>query len=296
MKVIGYHGTTKEGADGIRSGTFKQSENPWDWMGFGAYFWLDAPTRAFAWAKELAKRKNSSPIVVKAEISLNHCLDLTDTRFNGLLRMAFLLYAKNYLASTEPVIKQEPLVLFRHPIDDVITGLTEPWYPADAKFGRNRLDCKIANLSCIAYEDHFGNAPWSLRASFTEGYPFYFHSFFHSRSHVQIAVRETTRALSNLEFLDERSMADVELELVKFQRDIENLKVFLKGIGWKDDNDKDSLYHIDEALAKSRDNTLDDAAKTQILAKLEKHMLAMSNEREKSFFGEVKVALASFLR
>lgn len=42
--VCGYHGTTLARADAIlENGQFQLSQNPWDWLGDGVYFWQDAP-------------------------------------------------------------------------------------------------------------------------------------------------------------------------------------------------------------------------------------------------------------
>ena len=53
--VLGYHGCQKEFAGGVRSGqiTFAQwkpSQNQYDWLGEGIYFWEGSRTRAEQWA------------------------------------------------------------------------------------------------------------------------------------------------------------------------------------------------------------------------------------------------------
>jgi len=52
--VLGYHGCDLALAQKIVSGEEKMwgSENPWDWLGHGTYFWEDSPARALHWAEE----------------------------------------------------------------------------------------------------------------------------------------------------------------------------------------------------------------------------------------------------
>ena len=46
-EVYGYHGTTKDVALEIKRNGFRASENAYDWLGDGVYFWQDAPSRAW---------------------------------------------------------------------------------------------------------------------------------------------------------------------------------------------------------------------------------------------------------
>jgi hypothetical protein len=79
--VLGYHGCDPEFADALISGTlpvseWTPSENPYDWLGKGIYFWEHAPERAQAWGEGG---------VVGALIQLGRCLDLTDVTYTELL-------------------------------------------------------------------------------------------------------------------------------------------------------------------------------------------------------------------
>ena len=53
--VYGYHGCCKSVADSILSGldVLLSSDNDYDWLGTGIYFWEEAPARAYEWAKNL---------------------------------------------------------------------------------------------------------------------------------------------------------------------------------------------------------------------------------------------------
>src|SRR5580658_2929728 len=79
--VIGYHGCDLRVARRIISSKedFKPSENAWDWIGHGVYFWEDSHARAERWTQEECQREGShikDPVVAGAVIDLGHCLNL----------------------------------------------------------------------------------------------------------------------------------------------------------------------------------------------------------------------------
>lgn len=53
--VLGYHGCDASvGERLLRNSPFKNSENSYDWLGHGIYFWESNPDRALDWAREVA--------------------------------------------------------------------------------------------------------------------------------------------------------------------------------------------------------------------------------------------------
>ena len=65
----------------LHGGSLKPSNNSYDWLGHGVYFWENNEQRAFQFAQEASKRTSSSikePFVIGAVIDLGYCLDLTD--------------------------------------------------------------------------------------------------------------------------------------------------------------------------------------------------------------------------
>jgi hypothetical protein len=71
--VIGYHGCDLRVARKVLSGKddFRPSENAWDWLGHGVYFWEDSRLRAEQWAQEESRRHGSQikhPVVAGAVI------------------------------------------------------------------------------------------------------------------------------------------------------------------------------------------------------------------------------------
>ncbi len=88
--VYGYHGCTQALADELISGgrsvaAWPRSQNEYDWLGNGIYFWEHGPNRAREWS--LANGRGGG--VVGAHIQLGRCLDLMDTRHTALLARAF---------------------------------------------------------------------------------------------------------------------------------------------------------------------------------------------------------------
>ena len=77
--ILGYHGCEEDVADRLVKGTpFKPSDNDYDWLGPGIYFWEANPRRGLDFAHELKSRgKVEKPAVVGAVIELGWCLDLT---------------------------------------------------------------------------------------------------------------------------------------------------------------------------------------------------------------------------
>ncbi len=86
--IVGYHGCDEEVVTKVLAGneSLKPSENTFDWMGKGIYFWEYGPHRAFDFAKEQKRRDEKNdrtirihkPDVLGAYINLGTCLDLAD--------------------------------------------------------------------------------------------------------------------------------------------------------------------------------------------------------------------------
>ena len=67
--VVGYHGCDKAVVEKVllQSQHLNPSDNPWDWLGKGIYFWEFGPQRALAFAREQqARGKVDEPAVIGA--------------------------------------------------------------------------------------------------------------------------------------------------------------------------------------------------------------------------------------
>ncbi len=91
--VLAYHGCDRAVGERLLAGTkFKRSENDYDWLGSGIYFWESNPQRGLDFACESAIRKGSKirePYVVGAIVDLGACLDLTTANSIALVRIAY---------------------------------------------------------------------------------------------------------------------------------------------------------------------------------------------------------------
>ncbi len=167
--VLGYHGCDRKVGEQLLGGKpFRLSNNEYDWLGPGIYFWEANPRRALDFARETAQRKPASvkePFVVGAVIDLGLCLDLTTTIGIKWVKIAYTSLAKSAAAG----------------------GVALPANKPD-RLQRN-LDCAvIRHLHKIMLESEEPSVD-SVKGIFTEGKPIYPDSGFYEKTHIQIAVR-----------------------------------------------------------------------------------------------------------
>ena len=62
--VLGFHACERKIGEEILKGTkgFKASENDFDWLGNGMYFWGNSPSRAKSYGIELKEKRNEFEI------------------------------------------------------------------------------------------------------------------------------------------------------------------------------------------------------------------------------------------
>ena len=95
--IFGYHGCDRKLGEAVLAGkkTLVPSQNGYDWLGAGIYFWENAPERALEWAKNCVSNPKRSkgqikePFVLGAIIDLGLCLNLTDVGQMEILRTAY---------------------------------------------------------------------------------------------------------------------------------------------------------------------------------------------------------------
>lgn len=146
---------------------FKPSENVYDWLGFGIYFWEANPMRGLGFANEAMARRGSKikkPTVIGAVIDLGDCLDLLSSASVELVRIAY-----DSLIETLEAADKEP--------------------PNNKGRLHRPLDCAVIEHLHGIYESTPGRRFDSVRAAFTEGNPVYPDAGFDAKTHIQIAVR-----------------------------------------------------------------------------------------------------------
>ena len=167
--IVAYHGCDNPTAERILRGEpFKGSQNSYDWLGSGIYFWEYGVDRALRFAEfQKEQGKVRKPAVVGALIQLGQCLDLMDTRYTLDLARAYVLFKKANRAAKLPLPKNE--------------GRTP-----DRKL--RRRDCAVLNFYLKRLGER-GVAYDSVRCAFVEGGRAFPGSGIFEESHVQICIR-----------------------------------------------------------------------------------------------------------
>ena len=168
--VLGYHGCDESVGEGLLSGEdFKPSQNDYDWLGSGIYFWQTNPRRGLDWARELQQRRSDirTPFVVGAVLDLGFCLDLLSTNGTESVRLAF----ESFRASVARTGKELPSNTGGH---DLLL---------------RRLDCAVINHLHKVREAEKLPPLDTVRGVFIEGSRIYADSGFREKTHIQICVR-----------------------------------------------------------------------------------------------------------
>lgn len=174
--VLGFHGCDKSLVDKVLTGdkTLKNSDNEYDWLGHGVYFWENSVSRAFEFAQFLKDhpRKSRSPIekpaVIGAIINLGYCLDLLDYSNLQLLKSAYEVLKISHDASN---------------------------FPQNIKIGELKelmlrdLDCAVIETLHKIMEKEEKRKFDSVKGVFFEGAELYPGAGFREKDHIQICIR-----------------------------------------------------------------------------------------------------------
>lgn len=146
----------------------RPSDNPWDWLGPGIYFWEDNPYRALSYAIDCAQKKQKfsgeirTPFVIGAIIEIGKCLNLVEPNSIEIIRKAY---------------------------DHLKAELKRKGQPMPVNNGANRaLDCAV-----IKYLHEMnkidGDPPYdTIRSPFHEGEPIYEQANFTTGLHIEVCV------------------------------------------------------------------------------------------------------------
>lgn len=169
FQVTAFHSCDKEVGLSVLNGknNLLPSNNRWDWLGEGIYFWEQNPYRALEYAKESSKGEQfnkvriKNPFVLGALIDLGNCLNLVESQSLQILSEAYSGLQKLMDELDEPIPKNK---------------------------GNNRaLDCAVIKF---VHQSRKGKYPPfdTIRAAFSEGREAYPGANFTVRHHVQICV------------------------------------------------------------------------------------------------------------
>jgi hypothetical protein len=173
--VLGFHGCSREIGEAVLAGRaqLQRSDNDYDWLGPGIYFWEDDPERALQFAADAAERnpkitrgKILSPFVLGAIIDPGLCFNLLDSSALRELRDGYDSLARALAAC----------------------GVPMPENVIGADQLKRKLDCATINAMHGIREMVGIRAYDSVRGAFWEGGELYPGAKMSSKGHVQIAV------------------------------------------------------------------------------------------------------------
>lgn len=170
FQIIGYHSCDRDIGKKVLNGEaiLNPSNNDWDWLGGGIYFWEQNPSRALEYAIEVAngsqfnKVKIKNPFVLGAIIELGNCLNLVESQSLQILEEAYC-------------------------------GLEKLLSEAGKKMPKNvnnnrKLDCAVIRYVHQSRKDTKEQPYDTIRSSFDEGGKVYPGASFTSRNHIQVCV------------------------------------------------------------------------------------------------------------
>ena len=170
FQVVGFHSCDKEVGLKVLNGEMdlKASENTWDWLGSGIYFWEQNPGRALEYANESAAgtQKNririTTPFVIGSVIELGKCLNLVEPDSLNVVKDAYSTLIQLYAETNKNM-----------PVN---------------KGARRELDCAVIK-HVHKYFKAKGLQPYdTVRCAFQEGGEIYKGSNFTDRLHIELCV------------------------------------------------------------------------------------------------------------
>jgi hypothetical protein len=187
--ILAYHGCDHDLADKMLLGreTVSISDNAYDWLGTGAYFWENDPKRALQWANWIkthpqhARHKIQKPAVIGAIINPGNCLDLTDSESLRLVKETYEVYKL-----VQEYSEQKPL------------PENEKGFSGDEDLVKRHLDCAVINFLHEMRERSLEKetTPFdSIRGTFVEGPELYPGAKIMSRTHIQICMRDPKKSV-----------------------------------------------------------------------------------------------------
>lgn len=151
-----FHGTSIEKAMKIVEDQWIiPSENVFDWLGHGVYFWEESYQRARQWAE---RKYLSKAAVVSTDVKLGHCMNLFDSSWSTVIKRAY-----------EDLHQKHQLDKIPLPVN---------------RAGRRELDCAVVNAIAENIYDID-----TVRAAYIEGEPAFPTSLFVGLAHIQMVAR-----------------------------------------------------------------------------------------------------------
>ncbi|MCD4709118.1 MAG: hypothetical protein K8S62_15455 [Candidatus Sabulitectum sp.] len=175
--ILGFHGCDESVLFDVLNGKaeLRPSENNYDWLGSGTYFWEGNYDRALAFARHLKKHPSRSegktpiktPAVLGAVISLGCCLDLLESDSLRKVEEAYL---------TLKELEKD-------------SEWTLPENVGGSDLLLRRLDCAVIQNLHQSLDEGSDLYYDSVRGMFSEGKLLYPNAGFHKKNHIQLCIR-----------------------------------------------------------------------------------------------------------
>lgn len=171
--LLAFHGCEKSDQEKLITDIlyFKKSQEAYDWLGHGMYFWDGNEKRALLWADKKKKAGTlNEPAVIGAVLDLGRCFDLLDSSYIDTLKEYYLLFKKDFQSAGLAIPEN-----IDHPKDKGDKVL---------RF----LDCAVIEYMHKIIADKNLLPFDSIRAAFIEGKPIYPGAGFNDKTHIQICI------------------------------------------------------------------------------------------------------------
>lgn len=167
--VFGFHGCDEAVYEQViyQGEHLKQSENSYDWLGHGIYFWENSYERAWDWAQKSPKIER--PAVIGAVIDLGKCLNLTDYASTAILKRGYDILKIRCQNANQDIPQNKK----SQRTTDVLL---------------RDLDCAVIQQIHDFHALHNIEPYDSVRGIFVEGDPIYPGSEFREKTHVQLCI------------------------------------------------------------------------------------------------------------
>jgi len=177
--VLGFHGCDESILKEVllKNPQLRTSENAYDWLGHGIYFWENSPSRALEYAKLLARKPRKSgasikkPAVLGAVIDLGFCLDLLDHKNLSHVEAAYEILIQTVKKS------------------DFIAPRNKPANELGVDLLIRDLDCAVIETLHQARKSENLKPFDSVKGVFWEGEELYPEAGFREKDHIQVCVR-----------------------------------------------------------------------------------------------------------
>jgi len=155
----------------------KASDNAYDWLGGGIYFWENNAERALDFATFLSEnlphnknQKIKTPAVLGAILDLGFCLDFLDSKYLGMLSASYNNLQESHNSFGIEIPINIPLV-------------------ENGDLLMRYLDCAVIEQIHHYNKNSSHKSFDSVRGVFFEGKELYPNAGFKEKNHVQIAIR-----------------------------------------------------------------------------------------------------------